>query len=90
YAGPLWTGQLWDPKLAKSIYDGYKGEDKELRSFLSIIAEEAQIPGVGFYDIVKLAKKRGAKVQKIETLLSSTCKRTHFLGWGLRSIKPPF
>ncbi|NTV23937.1 MAG: hypothetical protein HGA85_06230 [Nanoarchaeota archaeon] len=90
YAGPLWTGQLWDPKLAKAVCDSYRGEDKELMSFLGVIAEEAQIPSVGFYDIVKLAKIRKVKVKKIEPLLSSTCKRTHFLGWGLRSTGPPF
>jgi tRNA (guanine26-N2/guanine27-N2)-dimethyltransferase len=89
YAGPLWTGRLWDSELAEKMYDASDKENKEL-SFLEIIKEESKIDAVGFYDLQKLANIKNKPIPKVESILKKGVARTHFLGWGLRSSTAPF
>jgi tRNA (guanine26-N2/guanine27-N2)-dimethyltransferase len=55
--GPLWTGELWDEKLASRMLQMNNTRDSELEKFLASIAEEAKIHVIGFVDITEIAKK---------------------------------
>tara|TARA_Y100000034_G_C6810723_1_gene364311 strand:- start:708 stop:1034 length:327 start_codon:yes stop_codon:yes gene_type:complete len=78
YAGPLWTGQLWDKELAKKIDEIINNK------MTNFISEESTVDVVGFYDIHEICKKYKLKIPKIESLNE---KRTHFSGYGIRSEK---
>ena len=89
FAGPLWTGSLWDKSLVQKMLKNCDKSNKKLHSLLSIIGEESQIKTVGFYDLHKLAKAVGKDIPPIEKILrNGQISRTHFLGWGVRSRKP--
>ncbi len=81
-AGPLWTGQLWDAKLAKKIV---------IDNFTSIIAEESKKNIVGFYHIHKICKKNQLPIPRFEDLINKIKKkkyfvsRTHFDPLGIKS-----
>jgi tRNA (guanine26-N2/guanine27-N2)-dimethyltransferase len=85
YAGPLWTGQLWDSKLAAKIA-------KDLKSKLTeTVAEESKIDAVGFYDLHTIAKKYKKEIPKTIDLIKKTKQKnkkaslTHFLDTGIRT-----
>lgn len=85
YAGPLWTGELFDSILAKKILS----IDKENR-FLKTIYEESKIDAIGFYDIHALAKKHKFAIPNYERLLVALNKkgkssRTHFTEQGIKT-----
>jgi tRNA (guanine26-N2/guanine27-N2)-dimethyltransferase len=90
YAGPLFTGNLWDEKLASAMHKNCDKENKLMHSLLDIIKEEAKIDSVGFYDLQRLANAYGKQVPRLESVLKEgITTRTHFLGWGIRTeIKP--
>ncbi len=81
-AGPLWTGSLWDSKLAQKL-----AFDK----FTNIIAEESKIPSVGFFDIHRVAKKHKRVVPKTQLLLDRLGENgfkavvSHFSATGVRT-----
>lgn len=92
-AGPMWLGQLYDKKLARKICMQNKSGD--MFTFLNIIADEAQIGTVGFYDIHMLCKRHKIKdLPKIDPLISEIKKkgflasRTHFRPNSIRSDIP--
>ena len=90
YAGPLWTGKLWDEKLVKKmkgLVDKEQNEiyDKKLRDLIDVIAEESKIDCVGFYDPHKLVKLRKIKMPKTSDLLGKEVVRTHFVPWAVKS-----
>jgi tRNA (guanine26-N2/guanine27-N2)-dimethyltransferase len=85
YAGPLWTGKLWDPDLVEKMYKGYDKSSHKLIQQLELIKEESKIDSVGFYDLHKLAKIYKKTIPKIEDVLGPGVSRTHFLGWGIRT-----
>lgn len=89
YAGPLWTGQLWDEKLVGKMYKNADKGNEKLYKLLEIIKEESKINVVGFYDLHKLAKINNVKIPKVEEVLREGVSRTHFLPWGVRSKYPP-
>tara|TARA_Y100000310_G_C20700019_1_gene828880 strand:- start:3483 stop:4502 length:1020 start_codon:yes stop_codon:yes gene_type:complete len=60
-AGPLWTGQLWDAKLAAKM--AKKNTVSENQAFLDLLAEESRVDVVGIHHIHAIAKKH-----KLETL----------------------
>ena len=85
-SGPLWTGNLWDYKLADKMYKqllkktmNNKKNDNGLLRFLKIIKGESKINIVGFYDIHKIAKnkklrtiiKKDILIKKIKTELNN-------------------
>mgnify|MGYP001602501355 CR=1 FL=1 len=96
-AGPLWTGNLWDEKLAGRIHGNALknklfGKNKPLVDFLSVIKTESGINAVGFYDLHDICKKNKIKtMQKKDAILDKIKKlgcrasETHFKGAGLRS-----
>jgi tRNA (guanine26-N2/guanine27-N2)-dimethyltransferase len=89
YAGPLWTGKLWDQKLVEKMLLNCDTNNKKMYDLLSVIKEECQIDAVGFYDLHKIAKIKKKPVQKIEDVLNKGISRTHFIGWGVRSNNFP-
>jgi len=84
-AGPLWLGELFDPKIASKIA---KQSDEK---FLKIIYEESKIPIVGFYSIPKICKKYKLKMIKQDEIIKKIKKKgykaaeTHFALNSLRS-----
>ncbi|MCH8134382.1 MAG: tyrosine-type recombinase/integrase, partial [Proteobacteria bacterium] len=54
-AGPMWTSDLFDEKLANSIYKN--NTDSNNLGFLKTLAEESKISTLGFYDTHVLSKK---------------------------------
>ncbi len=88
-AGPLWTGKLWDSRLAAEVFN--ENEDEKNRSFLKTISEEAKIPSLGFYDTHAFSSKFGIRVPKLESVISALRKhgfmaaRTHLSGNGVRT-----
>ncbi len=88
FAGPLWTGQLWEEQLCKKMLEN----STEHTNFLSTIAEESGIDSIGFYHTPTLAKnlKLGyppalhSTIKKIRKKGYKAC-RTHFDPQGFRS-----
>jgi tRNA (guanine26-N2/guanine27-N2)-dimethyltransferase len=90
FAGPIWTGPLWDRSLVQKMLENCDQNKQKLRSLLSMIGEESQIEAVGFYDLHRLARAAGKDIPPIEKVLKKgLISRTHFLGWGIRSKEPP-
>jgi tRNA (guanine26-N2/guanine27-N2)-dimethyltransferase len=92
-AGPLWAGALWDKDLVNKMYALEK--DSENNKFLGILAEEAAIPVVGFYDIHALCKREKIKdIPQTHIILGRleekgfSVSRTHFSLTGFRSDAP--
>jgi tRNA (guanine26-N2/guanine27-N2)-dimethyltransferase len=86
YAGPLWTGDLWDEKLIRTMVKKCDKEDKKLFSLISLISEESKIHTIGFYDLNKLANVKKKPIPKTEDIIKEgKITRTHFLGWGVRT-----
>ncbi len=83
FAGHLWTGQLWDKKLAQKI----DLPDKIIR----IIKEESKIDALWFYDIHEICSITKFTPPKKDELIKAIKKRkylvaeTHFTPTGLRS-----
>ncbi|MFH1064684.1 MAG: tRNA (guanine(26)-N(2))-dimethyltransferase [Candidatus Woesearchaeota archaeon] len=93
-AGPMWLGQLWDPKLADKIAKLAHGLDYDTDTkFLDMIKEESLIDIVGFHDLHVLCKKNKIPVPKFESLFKKIADkhklaRTHFSDYGIRSDIP--
>ncbi|MBW3013609.1 hypothetical protein KY335_00005, partial [Candidatus Woesearchaeota archaeon] len=81
FAGLLWTGKLWDEKLARKIASDF-GSRKE-GTFCSNIGSEAMIDTIGIYDLHKLSKLYQIKPPKPDSVVSELKKnkfkasRTH-------------
>ena len=81
YAGPLWTGSLWNIELVKKmkLYE------------LETIKDESLINVVGFYDIHELVSKYKLKSPRFDELISKIRKkgfkaaRTHVSPYGIKS-----
>lgn len=93
-SGPMWTGQLWDPQLAKKIAVLAKDYPKS-SPIVSLIAKEAQIPVMGYIDIHEVGKKLDlGDLPKTESLMNIIrergfeASRTHFAGSGVRTTMP--
>ena len=83
YAGPLWTGGLWDKNFAKTLC----GNDK----FLGTIYLESQVDTVGFYDMHKLSGKLKKDTPRFEKIIEAirnkgfSASRTHFSEKGIKT-----
>ena len=84
-AGPMWLGPLWSGIAQKMARD----------DLLAVIAAEAKIPVVGFYDIHALCKQLKTKsIPKTEELIKKIkaqrykVAKTHFSPVGLRTTMP--
>jgi tRNA (guanine26-N2/guanine27-N2)-dimethyltransferase len=82
YAGPLWTGKLWDCKLVEKMLLMCDKNNKKLLDLISLIKEECSIDTVGFYDLHVLAR-----INKTADVLGEGISRTHFCSWAVRSRK---
>lgn len=86
-AGPLWTGRLWEEKLAARIE---KLVDESSKKFASVIAEEAKVDSLFFYDIQKISASMKINVPKTAEVIKKVkkhCKaaETHFNTRGIRA-----
>jgi len=89
-SGPLWLGELWDPKIARGIY--LAGRKTDSSNFLKMIYEESKVKSVGFFDIPSIAKKRKwTSLPPLETILAFFKKkgipaaRSHFSDQAIRA-----
>jgi len=85
-AGPLWVGKLWDTDTVNKILSNCN--DENTKKFVSIIAAEANINTVGFYEIHKLCKKMKLHhVPPTAAILKQLNKAavTHFSNTGIRT-----
>lgn len=91
FAGPLWLGKLWDPKLVNNMHVNLPKENKKLAKLITIIKNESQIPTVGFYDTHTLSKKLKKSVPKLKVILEKIKQQktnaapTHFAPASIRS-----
>ena len=87
-AGPMWTSGTFDPELAARISGKYSGPDEK---FLKIIAEEAGIDALGFYDTHAISGKFRKNAPKLDSVIGKLRKlgyaasRTHFSPNGIRT-----
>jgi tRNA (guanine26-N2/guanine27-N2)-dimethyltransferase len=88
-AGPVWTGQLWDAKLAKKISS--LPQRAETAKLTKLLADEASIGTLGFYDVHKITSKTKCDVPAFEKVIKKLAKasRTHFLPSGIRTTASP-
>jgi tRNA (guanine26-N2/guanine27-N2)-dimethyltransferase len=84
FAGPLWTGRLWDATLVKRMAS--TNVLPEEQKFLDILNQEKDT--VGFFDIHALAKKHKFKPSRMDGLLDELDgSRTHFSLNGIKTDK---
>ena len=93
-AGPLWTGRLWDPSLAKMMDKGVSTFPVSA-SMVNVIAEESQVDALGFVDVHEVGKAlhlpvlpRSVDVIKVVKEAGFKAERTHFSGSGIRTTMP--
>ncbi len=89
FAGPIWTGTLWDKRVVSKMIKNLNGGLEALR-LLDIIKKEANITSVGFYDPAKICSKLKRNTPKKEVLINEIKKKfsaseTHFSRSGIRS-----
>ena len=88
--GPLWTGELWDKKLAGTIYQNCQ----DSKDFLKTLSDESKVPALGFYDTHLICKKLKLSVPNLAVVISSlksngyASTRTHFNSNGIRTTAP--
>ncbi|MBW2994948.1 tRNA (guanine(10)-N(2))-dimethyltransferase [Candidatus Woesearchaeota archaeon] len=85
YAGPLWTGQLWDIKLIQKMSKNMKSR------LMNAVKEESKINVVGFFDLHVIAKKYKKEIPKTADLIKKIKQKnykaglTHFSDTGIRT-----
>ncbi len=91
-AGPIWTGQLWDEKLAEKIAQTKADVSPETKKLIYTISQESKINIVGFFDLHAIAKRKKLKsLPKIDSVIERLRKkgykaeRTHFSMTGIRT-----
>ena len=101
-AGPLWTGRLFDDRLASRMAAAAEkkgsGFDEKLKGFLSTIADEAKhesATGFGFYAIERLCEKnkvarqpKTAEVIKRLRQQGYATSPTHCATTGIKTAAP--
>lgn len=85
FAGPLWTGQLYDAKLLEKMVD--ENNFPEEHQFLNILLEESKSKQVGFIDLHELARihKKNPLPMELE-LKKRRGVRTQFSAHGVKKI----
>lgn len=94
-AGPLWTGQLYDPTYLECLDIGSHkfGSSKQLSKMLSLFREEAAGP-LGFYDLNLLGKEFSISVPEIAKIIKTLqdsgyfATRTHFCQNAIKTDAP--
>ncbi|MBI2573489.1 hypothetical protein HYV86_06505 [Candidatus Woesearchaeota archaeon] len=68
YAGPLWTGPLFDSKLLKSMCK--ENPFSEEQKFLDTLQEESTLGSVGFYNLHEISRLLKINPPRIEHVLA--------------------
>lgn len=86
WAGPLWTGQLWDRKLLLSMLKKLDKENSEAMNLVSIINAESKLNIPYFFSIPLICKHLKKSCPKQELILKiGESAQTHFSLDGIRS-----
>ncbi len=84
FAGPLWTGELFDKKLVKKM--AKENTFVKEQAFLDLLSKESWKGVFGFYDLHIISKKYKLGTPKIEEFLKKIKGvRTHFSKYGIKS-----
>ena len=94
YAGPLWTGKLFDEKLSELIYKCNKHEENN--RFLLTIMQESKLDEkiIGFYEIHELCTHYKKTIPGFDVLIKRisdtgyAVSRTHFTPLGIKTNIP--
>lgn len=92
YAGPLWTGELFDSKLVNALKpdDFTLGTDRKLKKMVELWRLEATAPGL-FYEIPELSSRLKISPPPMENFFQAMenegylATRTHFNPQGFRT-----
>ncbi len=87
FAGPLWSGNLFDKKLVtKIVKDNAKHNYfPEEQKFLNILMEESKFDQFGYYDLHEIARAFKTDIPKLDQIMKQIkCSRTHFSPNGLK------
>lgn len=91
WAGPLWTGQLWDAPLARALAEmnaSWEHGQPENQKLLDTIAQEASAPEeiIGFYPFNVVRQSTGRTPKKKNVLLKKKgVWPTHFLSNAVKA-----
>jgi len=86
YAGPLWTGKLFDSKLVGKMVKNNKFVEEQ--KFLDTLKAEVKMDNVGFYDLHVICKKYKLEPKKMDLMLKKLKGvRTHFSLYGIKTEK---
>ncbi len=86
FAGPLWSGKLFDSKLVAKM--AKENPFPEEQKFLDLLKEESTIDVPGFYDLHALAHVYKSNPPQMEIALKKLkAARTHFSPNGIKSEK---
>src|SRR3989344_507243 len=86
FIGPLWTGQLADKDLLKTMIPQNKFAEES--KFLELLLEENKLDSFGFYDLQALARNYKVEVTRMDLALTKLKGvRTHFCPTGLKTRK---
>lgn len=98
WAGPLWTGQIFEPRFCNSMHQISSAENGEALKILSTIKEESKVTRkvpAFFYDLHDLCKKYKCKevppIEKVIRVLRKNgfkASRTHFSPTAVRTDAP--
>lgn len=95
WAGPLWTGQLWDMRISKKIAHYFSTENSERSRFTATIAKESEINTFSFYDIHVLCRlhkipsnKKSKEIIECLERKGHPAAQTHFGGQSIRTGAP--
>lgn len=95
YAGPLYSGKLWDVKLADKMLSNSQEEIyAESNKLLRVISDESKVDCQWHCNIHVMAKKLKLKIPRTEDLLSRiktagfSAARTHFSDKSIRTDMP--
>jgi tRNA (guanine26-N2/guanine27-N2)-dimethyltransferase len=102
YAGPMWTGKLFDKDLSEKIFKNHPYNpkltaDKEFIRFLENVMNESKLDAmgiVGFYDIHSVCEHFKKQIMNFEDLTQKikdkgyVVSRTHFNPVGLKTNMP--
>ena len=86
YAGPLWTGRLFDKKLISKMVKNNPFPEEQ--KFLDALKTEAKKDIIGFYDLHVIGKKYKLEPKKMDLMLKKLKGvRTHFSLNGIKTEK---
>ncbi len=86
FAGPLWAGKLFDPKLISKM--AKENPFPEEQKFLNLLKEESALDIPGFYDLHAIARRYKSAPPRMELMLRKlTAARTHFSPTGIKTEK---